>query len=95
MPQFWNVLRGEMSIVGPRPERPEFAEEFTLRIPGYAQRLNVRPGITGLAQVYGDYLTSVYHKLRYDWIYMHRMSFWQEVRILLMTVVVVLTRAGT
>jgi len=95
IPQFWNVLRGEMSIVGPRPERPEFAEEFTLRIPGYAQRLNVRPGITGLAQVYGDYLTSVYHKLRYDWIYMHRMSFWQEVRILLMTVVVVLTRAGT
>lgn len=95
IPQFWNVLRGEMSIVGPRPERPEFAEEFALRIPGYAQRLNVRPGITGLAQVYGDYLTSVYHKLRYDWIYMHRMSFWQELRILLMTVVVVLTRAGT
>jgi exopolysaccharide biosynthesis polyprenyl glycosylphosphotransferase len=95
IPQFWNVLRGDMSVVGPRPERPEFAEEFALRIPGYAQRLNVRPGITGLAQVYGDYLTSVYHKLRYDWIYMHRMSFWQEVRILLMTVVVVLTRAGT
>jgi exopolysaccharide biosynthesis polyprenyl glycosylphosphotransferase len=95
IPQFWNVLRGDMSVVGPRPERPEFAEEFAIRIPGYAQRLNVRPGITGLAQVYGDYLTSVYHKLRYDWIYMHRMSFWQEVRILLMTVVVVLTRAGT
>jgi exopolysaccharide biosynthesis polyprenyl glycosylphosphotransferase len=95
IPQFWNVLRGQMSIVGPRPERPEFAEEFALRIPGYTQRLNVRPGITGLAQVYGDYLTSVYHKLRYDWIYMHRMSLWQELRILLMTVVVVLTRAGT
>ncbi|MFB3880127.1 MAG: sugar transferase [Armatimonadota bacterium] len=95
IPQFWNVLRGEMSVVGPRPERPEFVEEFTERIPGYAQRLRIKPGITGLAQVYGDYLTSVYHKLRYDWIYLHRMSLWQDLRIMAMTVVTMLTRAGT
>jgi exopolysaccharide biosynthesis polyprenyl glycosylphosphotransferase len=95
IPQFWNVLRGDMSVVGPRPERPEFADEFAAHIPGYRQRLKVRPGITGLAQVYGDYLTSVYHKLRYDWIYINRMSFWQEVRILLRTVGVVFGRSGT
>ncbi len=95
IPQFWNVLRGDMSVIGPRPERPEFAQEFADRIPGYVQRLRVRPGITGLAQVYGDYLTSVYHKLRYDWIYIHRMSIWQELRILLCTVSVMLSRSGT
>ena len=95
IPQFWNVVKGEMSVVGPRPERPEFVSEFASRIPGYRERLKVRPGITGLAQVYGDYLTSVYHKLRYDWIYLHRMSLWQDLRIILMTVVTVLTRAGT
>jgi len=95
IPQFWNVLRGDMSVVGPRPERPEFAREFSARIPGYLQRLRVRPGITGLAQVYGDYLTSVYHKLRYDWIYINRMSVWQEVRILCMTVGIILGRSGT
>ncbi len=59
------------------------------------QRLKVRPGITGLAQVYGDYLTSVYHKLRYDWIYIHRMSIWQELRIMAMTVWTMVSRAGT
>jgi lipopolysaccharide/colanic/teichoic acid biosynthesis glycosyltransferase len=80
IPQFWNVIRGDMSVIGPRPERPEFAQEFVEKVPGYAQRLKVRPGITGLAQVYCDYLTSVYHKLRYDWIYINRMSFWQEAR---------------
>ncbi|MHC5034606.1 MAG: sugar transferase [Planctomycetota bacterium] len=95
IPQFWNVLRGDMSVVGPRPERPEFAREFAVRITGYLERLKVRPGITGLGQVYGDYLTSVYHKLRYDWIYVHRMSFWQDLCILLQTVRTVLTRAGT
>jgi len=95
IPQFWNVLRGDMSVIGPRPERPEFAQEFADRIPGYAQRFKVRPGITGLAQVYGDYLTSVYHKLRYDWIYMHRLSVWQELCILLRTVGVMLSRSGT
>ena len=95
IPQFWNVLRGDMSVVGPRPERPEFAREFSTQIPGYLQRLRVRPGITGLAQVYGDYLTSVYHKLRYDWIYINRRSLWQELRILLMTVGIILGRSGT
>jgi exopolysaccharide biosynthesis polyprenyl glycosylphosphotransferase len=93
-PQCWNVLKGDMSVVGPRPERPEFAEEFAKSIPRYAERLKVRPGITGLAQVYGGYRTSVYHKLRYDWIYLHRMSLWQDLRIIFRTAGIVLSRAG-
>ena len=94
IPQFWNVLKGAMSVVGPRPERPEFVEEFAKNIPRYAERLKVRPGITGLAQVYGGYRTSVYHKLRYDWIYLHRISLWQELRIIVRTAGIVLGRAG-
>lgn len=55
IPQFWNVVRGDMSLVGPRPERPAFDEVFEKRIDGWSQRLAVRPGITGLAQVSGGY----------------------------------------
>jgi exopolysaccharide biosynthesis polyprenyl glycosylphosphotransferase len=93
-PQFWNVLRGEMSVVGPRPERPALVREFESRVPGYLQRLRIRPGITGMAQVNGYYFTSVYHKLRHDWLYINRMSFWTDASILVRTVVKVLSRAG-
>ena len=55
IPQFWNVVRGDMSLIGPRPERPAFNEVFEERIDGWSQRLEVRPGITGLAQVSGGY----------------------------------------
>ena len=95
IPQFWNVLVGEMSVVGPRPERPEFGLEFAASIPAYHERHKVRPGITGLAQVYGDYLTSVYHKLRYDWLYIRRLSLLLDLRILLLTAGTVLSRKGT
>lgn len=73
MPQFWNVLRGEMSIIGPRPERPHFVDPFNSHIYSYALRHSVRPGLTGLAQIKGDHLTHVYIKLHYDLIYVcHR-----------------------
>lgn len=73
MPQFWNVLKGEMSIVGPRPERPHFVDPFSSHIYSYALRHSVRPGLTGLAQIKGDHLTHVYIKLHYDLIYVcHR-----------------------
>jgi len=94
IPQFWNVLNGDMSVVGPRPERPEFAKEFAKSIPGYAERLTVRPGITGLAQVYGGYRTSVYYKLRYDWIYLHHISLLHDLRIIVRTAGIVLSRSG-
>ena len=76
LPQFWNVLRGDMSLVGPRPERPELVEQLAARIPGYRERLAVRPGLTGWAQVYYRYDASVQdaaEKLRYDLYYVaHR-----------------------
>jgi lipopolysaccharide/colanic/teichoic acid biosynthesis glycosyltransferase len=66
LPQFWNVLRGDMSLVGPRPIRPRFFEELALELPAYWQRLVVRPGLTGFAQVRKGYETSMAEKLAHD-----------------------------
>jgi lipopolysaccharide/colanic/teichoic acid biosynthesis glycosyltransferase len=88
LPQLWNVLRGEMSLVGPRPERPEFVPELERALPNYRARLLVRPGLTGLAQVQlppdAD-LESVRRKLRYDLYYVRRFGFWLDVRLLAST----------
>ncbi len=89
LPQLWNVLRGEMSLVGPRPERPCFVEEFERTIPAYAKRHQVRPGITGLAQVLGGYHTDARDKLRFDLIYVSHQSLWMDLTILFRTVWVV------
>jgi exopolysaccharide biosynthesis polyprenyl glycosylphosphotransferase len=94
LPQLWNVLRGDMSLVGPRPERPEFVALHAQRIAGYLKRLDVKPGITGLAQVYAGYLTNVYDKLRYDWMYVHQCSLLLDLKILGRTVGTVLMRRG-
>jgi len=88
LPQLWNVLRGEMSLVGPRPERPEFVSQLEKAIPGYRERLRVRPGITGLAQVQlppDVDLASVRRKVRYDACYIRRMGPWLDLRILMGT----------
>jgi exopolysaccharide biosynthesis polyprenyl glycosylphosphotransferase len=77
LPQFWNVLRGDMSIVGPRPERPEYVRQLTAQIPFYPQRLCVKPGITGWAQInhqYGDSLEHAIAKLEYDLYYIKNFS---------------------
>ena len=74
-PQLWNVLRGEMSFVGPRPERAVFVEQLERVIPGYINRLAIRPGITGLSQLrsgYDDSMRSVRRKIRYDLLYVRR-----------------------
>jgi len=89
IPQLWNVLRGEMSLVGPRPERPVFVEEFERQIPTYSKRHQVRPGITGLAQVYGGYHTDARDKLRFDLIYISHQSLWYDLTILFRTIQVV------
>ncbi len=73
-PQVINMLRGEMSIVGPRPERPELHAEFERSTPGFGRRLRVRPGLGGLAQVRGRYSTRPRDKLRYDCLYIERMN---------------------
>jgi sugar transferase (PEP-CTERM system associated) len=97
LPQLWNVLLGEMSLVGPRPERPELIAALEREIPFFRQRLCVRPGITGHAQVrcrYGASIEDALEKLQYDLYYMKRMSIWFDLSILLDTVKVVLLRIG-
>jgi len=88
LPQLINVLRGDMSLIGPRPERPEFVPELERSIPGYRQRLLVKPGVTGLAQVQlpADVDTdSVRRKLLYDLYYIRRLGPWFDLRLLLCT----------
>jgi lipopolysaccharide/colanic/teichoic acid biosynthesis glycosyltransferase len=88
LPQLINVLRGDMSIIGPRPERPEFLPNLERSLPGYRDRLMVRPGVTGLAQVQlpaDTDLESVRRKLRYDLYYVEHASLWLDVRIMLCT----------
>ncbi len=97
LPQFWNVLKGEMSIVGPRPERPFFTEEFQKVIPGYEERHKVKPGITGLAQTryrYDASIADVKRKLRFDKLYIQRMGLRLDLRILVRTILVMLRRKG-
>lgn len=86
LPQLINVLRGEMSLVGPRPERPRFVERFSRELPGYASRHRVRPGITGLAQVNGCRgATSIARRLELDVEYINSWSLWLDMKILALT----------
>jgi exopolysaccharide biosynthesis polyprenyl glycosylphosphotransferase len=91
-PQLLNVLLGEMSLVGPRPERPHFVHQFREQIPGYEFRLAAKPGVTGLAQVFGTYSTSPARKLRFDLTYITKYSLLMDIRILLRTIAVLLRR---
>lgn len=95
LPQIWNVLSGAMSVVGPRPERPFFVEKFQEEIPEYYYRHNVKPGITGLAQVYGKYNTAPYDKLVYDLTYIQQYSVLQDFIIMLQTVKVLVSKSAT
>ncbi len=92
LPQMWNVLRGEMALVGPRPERPELTHEFERRIPGYRRRHELPPGLTGLAQIHGRYHTDAEYKLGYDIQYLVNWSPVLDIEILARTIWVVLTR---
>ena len=98
LPQLWNVLRGDMSFVGPRPERPEFISELTQEIPYYGQRHAVRPGLTGWAQIrhrYGASVDDSLEKLQYDLFYIKHLSIAFDLFIMLETVKTVLTRQGS
>lgn len=94
IPQLWNVLNGTMSLIGPRPERPEFARRYAEEIPGYLERLQVKPGLTGLAQVNGEYHTSPAYKLKYDLAYIYNYSITLDLKIMAETVKVMVTRRG-
>ena len=94
LPQLFNVLLGDMSMVGPRPERPFFAEKYQQNMPEFAFRLDVKAGLTGYAQVYGKYNTSPYDKLKMDLMYIENYSLWQDLKIMLMTLKVVFMKAS-
>jgi lipopolysaccharide/colanic/teichoic acid biosynthesis glycosyltransferase len=97
LPQLFNVLKGEMSIVGPRPERPEFVKTLSGRIPYYRQRHCVRPGITGWAQInyrYSDSLEDTIEKLEYDLFYIKNMSISLDTYIIFHTLKTMLTSRG-
>ncbi len=91
LPQVINIWKGDISLVGPRAERPELADEFTKAHSEFADRLAVRPGLTGVAQVYGRYATAPMIKLRYDMLYIRRASPLLDIKLLLLSVWVTLT----
>ncbi len=95
LPQFFNILKGEMSIVGPRPERPEIIAEYLKEVPEFAFRTHVKAGLTGYAQVYGKYNTTSYDKLKLDMIYCEKCSVLLDIQLILMTLRVVFTKDAT
>ena len=95
LPQLINVLKGEMSIVGPRPERPEIAKEYEKELPEFSLRLQMKAGVTGYAQVYGKYNTKPYDKLLMDLLYISRANLLEDFRILIATVKILFMAEST
>lgn len=85
LPQLWNIFKGDMSFVGPRSERPELVEQFARKIKNYHERFKVKPGLTGLAQVYGSYDTPPRQKLRYDLLYIKKQSFFLDLKLIFLS----------
>lgn len=95
LPQIINILKGDMSIVGPRPERPEIAAEYSKEIPEFPYRLKVKAGLTGYAQVYGKYNTTPYDKLKLDLTYIENYSFWLDLQLIATTVKILFQKENT
>ncbi len=97
LPQLWNVLKGEMTLVGPRPERPEFLEKLSEQVPNYLQRLGLQPGLTGVAQIVNGYdneIESFRRKVAFDLLYLQNCCLWNDIKILFRTIRTVLTGSG-
>ena len=95
LPQLLNIIRGDMSLVGPRPERVEHMEKYSAEIPEFAYRTKVKGGLTGYAQIYGKYNTSAYDKLRLDLMYIENYSLIQDIKLILMTARILLKKEST
>ena len=95
LPQIFNILKGEMSFVGPRPERKGIAEEYEQVIPEFGFRLKVKAGLTGYAQIYGKYNTTPYDKLKLDLTYIENYSFWLDIKLMLMTFKIIFQKENT
>ena len=97
LPQLINVIRGDMSLVGPRPERPEFIQNLSKEIPDYIQRLGLKPGLTGVAQIVNGYdnnIDSFRRKVAFDLMYLRNLCVWNDLKILFRTIRVVLSGSG-
>lgn len=95
LPQMFNILVGDMSIVGPRPERPEIASQYKEDLPEFDMRLQVKAGLTGLAQVYGRYNTEPYNKLQMDLMYISDMSFLKDLQLIMATIKILFIKEST
>ncbi len=95
MPQIFNILKGEMSVVGPRPERTEHVEKYTAEFPEFKYRLKVKAGLTGYAQIYGKYNTTSYDKLKLDLFYIENYSIRTDIRLIIMTIKVLFMKEST
>lgn len=95
LPQLWNILRGDMSIVGPRPERPEIAAQYEQEMPAFSLRLQVKAGLTGTAQVYGRYNTEPRDKLKMDLMYINNMSLGEDLKLIFATVKIMFMKERT